>query len=221
MIETAGETIPELMTEIAVRLQPVDPVVLRQHRLAEAVAVSASAGKIAFRRRLQQRQPVVARIHLCGFLRRLRGIRAERHRLALRLHRHRRRIDQAIAADPHAVVRVGQLRQGEAAAIVGDDNLDDVGRQVTGFGDDPHAGLWSLAALDHAGDVVGDRGRLRLRPRRCAARLGRRDPGNQQRGRHGAYGRGAAGAGNQPCGPLHTDLLVASALTITPAREYR
>src|SRR5438034_8588570 len=35
VIETAGETIAQLMTEIAVRLQPVDPVVLRQHRLAE------------------------------------------------------------------------------------------------------------------------------------------------------------------------------------------
>ena len=195
------------MTEIAIRLEAVDPVFLRQHGLAEPVAVGSGAGKLARRRRRQQRQPVVAGIHLRRFLRRLRHIRAKHDRVALRLHLDRCRIDQPVAADPDAVGRVGKLRQGEAAAIVGDDNLDEPCRQIARFGDDPHAGLGTLAALHDAGDVIGDAWRPRC-TRRCAARLECRDVGGKDRGRDEAHGHGAAGANHPPCGQLHAHLLI-------------
>jgi hypothetical protein len=60
VIDVACLGVAELMTEVAVGLQGVDVMVLRAHRLADAVARRPGAGELARRRRLEQRQPVVA-----------------------------------------------------------------------------------------------------------------------------------------------------------------
>src|SRR6185295_19330067 len=73
----------------------------------------------------------------------------------------RLRIDETVAPHPHAVVRSRQFGHDEAAAIVGDDDLDEVGGKIPGLGDDPDAGFGTLTALDHAGDGAL-RSRLRL-----------------------------------------------------------
>src|SRR5205814_9757315 len=62
VVDAAGERASQLMTEVAVGLQRVDPMILRLHHRAEAVALGAAAGEFGFRRRLEQRAPVVAGI---------------------------------------------------------------------------------------------------------------------------------------------------------------
>ncbi len=70
--------VAELMAEVAVGLERVDVVVLRLHCRPDAVARGAGTGEGARRRRFQQRQPVIARIHLRGFLRRFGERRIQR-----------------------------------------------------------------------------------------------------------------------------------------------
>ena len=154
VVDVARQRVAELMTEVAVGFERVDPVVLGQHVRSEPVALRAGAGKFLCGRRLEQRQPVIARIDLRRFLRRFGQRRGQRDLRRGRLHLDRRRIDEAVASDPHAIGGGGQFRHHEAALIVGDDNLDEVGGQVLGFGDDPHAGFRPLAAAHDAGDVA-------------------------------------------------------------------
>jgi hypothetical protein len=105
MIETPRQLIPELMAEIAVGLQAVHPVVLRQHGRAQSVAFTSGAGKLAACRRLEQREPVVAGIDLRCFLGRPCRRRLQRHGVPARLHLDRLRIEQPVSPHPHVVVR--------------------------------------------------------------------------------------------------------------------
>ena len=154
IVERARQLVAELMTEVAARLQRVDPVVLRQHRRAEPVAGVAGARETTL--------PPAAPSATASSCRdrpsplpaaSSRRSRAAWWRVASASH-HRRRIDQAVAAHPHAVVGGRQFGQHEAALIVGDDDLDQLRRQFLGFGDDPDAGLRALLALDDAADVA-------------------------------------------------------------------
>ena len=110
------------------------------------------AGKISGCGRLEQRQPVVARIDLRRLLRRLRerGRQVQVGYAGLRLDR--RRIDQAVPAHEHAVVRGRQLGHHVPALIVGDHDLDEIRRQIFRFRDDPDAGLGPGAAADDPSD---------------------------------------------------------------------
>ena len=152
--------VAQLMAEVAVRFQRVDVVVLRQHRRADAVARGAGAGKFIRGGRLEQRQPVVAGIDLRDFLRRARERRGQRHvrarrqRRAVDFHLNRLRVDETVPSDPHAIGRRRQLGDDELPRIAGDDDLDEVGREILRFGDDPDAGLGSAAAADSARDVA-------------------------------------------------------------------
>ena len=152
VIDAAREPVSELMTEIAVRFQRVDPVVLGLHVRAQAVAVRPGARKLLLRRRLEQRQPVIARIHLCRFLWSLRRRRLERDRRRARLHLNRRRIREAVASHPHAVTGGWQVRQREPPLVISDDDLDEVRGQPFRLGDHPHAGFGSRAALNDTSD---------------------------------------------------------------------
>ena len=177
VIDASRELVAKLMTEVAVGLERVDPVILRLHVGAEAVALRSRSGELARRRRLEHRQPVVAGIHLRGFLRRLRRIHFQRDRGRARLHLLALGIGDAVSTDEHAVAGARQLGQHEAALIVGDDDLDEVGGQVLRLSDHPHAGFRTLRALDDASDEAGRRGR------RLAVYRDRDDGGCQQRNR--------------------------------------
>jgi hypothetical protein len=135
-------------------------LVLVCHARADAVAVRrlTGAGEQALVRRRKHRQPVVARIDARGFLRRLRGDRVQRHGVRAGFSvtfANRRGRSRA----PTRCSSRWQLGQQEPALIVGDDDLDEVGREVLGFGNHPDTGLRTLVAAHHAGDhAVGGRG---------------------------------------------------------------
>ena len=152
VIEAARQLVAELMAEVAVGLQRVDPMVLRQHVRSRAVAVRTGAGEQALVGRLQHRQPIVGRIDLRRFLRRLGRVDAKRDGGGGRLQRDRLRVDEAVAAHPDAITRGRQIRDDEPSAIVGHDDLDVVRREILRLGDDPHAGLRSGRALHDAAD---------------------------------------------------------------------
>ena len=81
VVDVARLGVAELMAEVAVGFDRVDPMVLGQHVRAEPVALRARAGKLLCGRRLEQRQPVVARIDLRRFLRSFGERRGQRHRV--------------------------------------------------------------------------------------------------------------------------------------------
>jgi hypothetical protein len=149
VVDAARELVAELMTEVAVRFERVDPVVLRLHPRSESVALGSGSGKLFGRGRLEQREPIIPRVDLRRLERRLRDDRGERQRVGARLGLDRRRIDQAVASHPDPIGRRRQLGKHEPALIVGDDDLDEVGRQVLGLGNDPDAGFRTLRTLDH------------------------------------------------------------------------
>ena len=57
-----------------------------------------------------------------------------------------------VAADPDFIVRLRQVGHQEAAAIVGEDNLDEIGQQIFGLCDDPDAGFRTAFAAHGACD---------------------------------------------------------------------
>src|SRR5262249_33617541 len=67
---------------------------------------------------------------------------------------HLRRVHEPIAAHPDLVVRIRQVRDDVAAAIVGDDDLGILGRQLGRFRDHPDAGLRPIRAGHYAADVI-------------------------------------------------------------------
>src|SRR5207249_10000304 len=81
VIDGARLGVPELMTEVAVRLQRVDPLVLRLHRRSEPVALRSRTGKLARGRRFEERQPVVAGIDARRFERSPGDDRGQRDRI--------------------------------------------------------------------------------------------------------------------------------------------
>ena len=154
IVQSASELITQLMTKIAARFQGVDPVVLGQHGCADAVPLSSGARKQALGRWLHEGQPGVAWINLRRFLRSLGRSRFERYRIRSWFHLDLRRIDETVSSYPNTVIGVWQFGQHEPALIIRDHNLDEIRKQILCLGDDPHAGLRTLAALDHAGDVA-------------------------------------------------------------------
>src|SRR2546423_626429 len=68
--------------------------------------------------------------------------------------RHLRGFNEAIAAHPHAVVRLGHIGDEVAALIVRDDNLAEPGRQILRFRNHPAARLRTFRAGDHAAEVI-------------------------------------------------------------------
>ena len=106
--DVASEGVAELMTEIAIRFQSVDPVSLVGHGGAHAVALRAGAGEFARRRRghhgrASNRRDKPWRLPAESSRGRLQG-----HRLCIRLHVLRRGIDETIAANPYLI---GSLRR--------------------------------------------------------------------------------------------------------------
>ena len=145
--------VAELMAEVAVGLEGIDVVVLRLHRRADAVARGAGAWERAGGRRFEQGQPVVTRIHLRGFLRRLGERRIQRDvGRAGGFQLDRRRIDEAVSANEDPIGRGRQLGHHEASLVVGDDDLDEVRGEVFRLGDDPHASLGAVAAANDTPD---------------------------------------------------------------------
>ncbi len=150
--ERARDRRAELVAEVALALDVVDPLALLLERGRDPVAARAGARELALRGRLEQRQPVVAGIDLRRVGRRRRDLRGE---LDARVAGPSLRfvgIDEAITAHPDVVRRVRQLRQHEAARVVGDDDLDEMRLQVVRFRNHPDAGLGALRALHDATD---------------------------------------------------------------------
>ena len=108
---------------------------------------------------VEQRHPVGRGVVLRGRLRVWRDDRREIQQLARR-RLHPLRIDEAISADPDVVVRLRQIGNQVAAAVVRNDDLRQARRQLACFRDHPDARLGSFRARDDAADVVvvdGDR----------------------------------------------------------------
>ena len=166
--DRAGRLVAELVAGIAaVGLERGQPLALALEADRHAVAARSGAGEQALVRNLEHRVPVLRRI----IFRRRRRIR-RRHRGQVENLAGRGcllgRIDQPIAAHPDVVIGLRQIRQHVAALIVGDDDLDEFGRQVGGLGDHPDAGLRPARARHHAAEIA----RRRCSPaRRCPAAL--------------------------------------------------
>src|SRR5439155_416314 len=76
-----------------------------------------------------------------------------------------RRIDEAVATDPHLVFGLRKVGHHVAALVVGDDDSRKPGRKLRRLGDDPDTGLGPARPGDHAADVVttdGHRSTARL-----------------------------------------------------------
>ena len=175
-------SIAELVAEVAAALDVENPMSLRRHRGRNPVAALARAGELALRRRLQQREPIVAGIDLRGLGRRARDLGSEIERRVAGTPLDLVRIGEAVAAHPDVVRGVRQLRQHVATGIVGHDDLDERRLELARLGDDPHAGLGPARARDDAADEsVGRPPRLlcvslrNTRPTRSAPQCRRRN----------------------------------------------
>jgi hypothetical protein len=121
------------------------------------VAFLSSAWEIALLRHLHQREPILRRVVL-----RSRLLVGRRHSFEVddfaRGRFRLRGVDEAVAADPHVVLTIGQIGYDKASPIIGDHALDEARRQISRFGDHPNASLWSPRAGDDATDIVSVNG---------------------------------------------------------------
>ena len=142
----------ERMARLARVLDRVDPIVLRLHHRLDAVALLAGAGEFALVRNLEHRIPIDARIVFRG-----RGGSRRRYGGQVEILSGRRfhfgRIDQPIAAHPHAVGGLRKVRDHVTAAVVGDHDLGELRGKVGGFRDDPDARLRPVGTGDHAAEI--------------------------------------------------------------------
>ena len=136
------------------RFQALDPVGLALDVRVDAVAARRVAREVALLRHADHREPEAGRIVLRGGARIGRSRCGEVDDLSGR-GLHLRRIDEAVAAHPHVVVRLRQIGQQVASAIVGDDDLHELRRQVLRLGNHPDAGFGPVRARDDAADIVG------------------------------------------------------------------
>ena len=169
--DLARRLVAHLVAHVAVRLDLVDPVVLSGHLRRDPVAGRSGAGEVAFGRNVDQRVPVAGGVDLrCGA--RV-GCHQRRQRQASPRHgTHRRRVDQAVAADPDAEGSLGrQVGQEVTPPVVGHDDLAELRGRIVGFGYHPDAGLRPPRARHRAADVVRVDGHAGRGPRRL---LGRR-----------------------------------------------
>ena len=168
--DLARGLVAQLVTDVAVRFDLVDPVVLRDHLRRDAVARRSRAGELAFRRDVDQGVPVAGRIDL------RRGTCVRRHarrqrQVSPRRGPHGRRVDQAVSADPDAEIGLGrQVGQQVAALVVGHDDLAELRGRVRGLGNHPDAGLGTPRARHGASDVVRVDGDARPRAAQAAGR---------------------------------------------------
>ena len=153
----ARRLVAHLMADVAVGLDAADKLRLVEHLGRDAVARVASAGELIRRRHVDHRVPVVGGIVLRGGAR-VRRLHGGQRQVLTNRALHRRRVDEAVAANPHLVVRLRQIGHDEAALIVGDDDLVELRRRVGGLGDHPDAGFRSIRAVHDAADVIGVQG---------------------------------------------------------------
>src|SRR5262245_33651237 len=107
VVETAREFIAELVTEIAARLELIDPMILSEHTVPKTVALGSRPGKTADGRWFEHRKPIVARINRSRFLRSLGRRRPQRNGVCGRFHCGRCRIYQAKSSYPNFVGGIG------------------------------------------------------------------------------------------------------------------
>ena len=115
--------------------------------------VGTGARELALLRHLEHREPIARGIVRRRGARVRRGDRREVERLAAGRFR-LRRIDEPVAAHPHAVARLGEIGNQVATLIVGHDDAHELRRQIVRLGDHPDARLGSARAGDDAPDIV-------------------------------------------------------------------
>ncbi len=137
----------------AIGLDRVEPLILGLEVHGDAVAVGAGAGEPALVGNPDHRGPVDRRVILGrrGEIGRDHGGQVQR---LARRRRDLRRIDQAVAAHPHPVGRLGKVRHHVAPGLVGHRHLGEPGAELGRLRDHPHAGFRSEPAGDDAADVV-------------------------------------------------------------------
>src|ERR1051325_8239025 len=190
-----GEIAHLVAIAAAIGLDEVEPLLLRLEVLGDAVALVAGAREAAFVRDLQHRIPVIGGVVLRGGseVRRHLGLQVE-ELAGLRIDLGR--VDQAVAAHPDPVLRLWQVGDHIAAALVGDGDLGKAGAEVAGLGDNPNAGFRAQAAGHDAADIVAiDLDRGGGRGLRLGGRLLRTRPDRDRRDQRGDRKGGYAG----PC----------------------
>src|SRR6266487_2507242 len=136
------------------RLHDPEPLGLTFHVRRHRVRVTRGRGELARRGDVHQGKPVTG-----GIVLRRRAWRGGRdggqvHGLS-RSRRHLGRVDQAVAAHPHSVRRLGKVGYQVASLVVGHDDADELRGQVAGLGDHPDARFRPVRAGDHTADVIG------------------------------------------------------------------
>ena len=153
VVDLANNPVPQLVAKHAALLLDVDPLPLMLQVLGYTVAVRPGAGKLAGCGRFDQRVPVVGGVDR-GRLGR-RGCHAGLDiDSGTRLGGDTGRIEQSVATDPDRVAGLRQLRNQIATIIIGHHTLDELGRQIGRFGDDPHTRLRSARACNGTADVA-------------------------------------------------------------------
>ena len=150
----ARRLVAKLMARPATaRLEIPDPLGLALHVRRDAVTTRRIARELALLGNTNHREPEAGGIVLGGRTRIRRDNRSEVERFSRRRLRFLR-VDEAVAAHPDVVVRARQIRQQIASAIVGDDDLHVLRREVGRLGDHPDARFRPLLARNDAADVV-------------------------------------------------------------------
>ncbi len=137
----------------AIGLGGIEPLILGLEVHPDAVAVGAGAGEAAAVRNADHRGPIDRRIILRGLRKAWRDDRGEVERLA-GLGRDLGRVDEAVAAHPDPVGRLGQVGDHIASVIVGDRHLGETRTEFGCLSHHPDACLRADAARDDAADVV-------------------------------------------------------------------
>ena len=158
VIDLARDPVAQLVAALAPLFHGVNPLRLTPKTRVDPVPIRPGAGKLTLRGHLDQRVPVVGRIHLGG-LHGAGGQHGGERQLLPRRALDTGRIDEPIPSHPHVVARLREIGQQVASFIVGHDNLHERGRQILRFRNHPDAGLTPLTAPDHAGDLAATRAR--------------------------------------------------------------
>src|SRR5579871_1449563 len=147
----------------------VDPA--REHVVLSGFAAYARRARSALRLQkrelarggnLQQRIPVIRGIDLRRRARVRCRDRAERERFS-RARDDRSRINQAVTAHPHFVVRLGKIRNEKSSAIVGDHDFPELRRQIARLRNHPDGGFRSTGSTHHPADIFLRHGDLLAR----------------------------------------------------------
>jgi hypothetical protein len=144
-----------------------DPLRLVTDVGRDAVALRPGAGEIVRAWNAQQREPVLRRKVLGGRLgARCRQCHQVQHLPWLRLGFWR--VHEAVAAHPHVVAGLRQVRHQKSPLVVGDDDPGKARRQIGGLSNHPHPCLGTTRTGDGTADVVGVGGDGRTLSRKIA-----------------------------------------------------